>query len=123
MKVRMAAIFLALVFAVAAFAHGDKVHVTGVIEKVSADTVSVKTAEGKTVDVKLAPATVYIFRDGKSKEGTPAKVSDLAVGQRVVIHATPKGKDLIADEVKFAPGESPAAVKPASVKLPKPAGH
>jgi hypothetical protein len=119
MKVRIAATFLALVFAVAVFAHGDKVHVTGILEKVSADTVSVKTADGKIVEVKLAPTTVYIFRDGKSKDGTPSKVTDLAVGQRVVIHATPKEKDLIADEVKFAaPGSAPMKGSPA-----KPAGN
>jgi hypothetical protein len=123
MKVRMAVISLALAFAVAAYAHGDKVHVTGVIDKVTADTVSVKTADGKTVDVKLAPATVYIFRDGKSKDGTPAKVTDLAAGQRVVIHATPKNGTLIADEVKFAAAGEPAHTKPASMKQPKPAGH
>lgn len=122
-RVQMAAIFLSLVFAVAVFAHGDKVHVTGTIEKVGPDAVSVKTADGKTVDVKFAATTVYILRDGKSKEGTPAKVSDLAVGQRVVIHATPKGKELIADEVKFAPAGSTPAVKPVSAKPPKPAAH
>jgi len=122
MKVRIAAIFLVLVFAVTAYAHGDKVHVTGVIEKVTADTVSVKTADGKTVDVKLAPATIYIFRDGKSKDGTPAKVTDLAAGQRVVIHASSKNGVLIADEVKFAVAGEPAHTKPASMKLPKPAG-
>jgi hypothetical protein len=119
MKVRMVTTFLALVFAAAVFAHGHKVHVTGILEKVSADTVSVKTAEGKIVEVKLAPTTVYILRDGKTKEGTPAKASDLAVGQRVVIHATPKEKDLIADEVKFAaPGSAPMRGSPA-----KPAGN
>ncbi len=122
-RVQVAAVFLSLVFAVAGFAHGDKVHVTGTIEKVSPEVVSVKTTEGKTVEVKLAATTVYILRDGKSKEGTTAKVSDLAVGQRVVIHATPKGKELIADEVKFAPAGSAPAVKPVSAKPPKPAAH
>src|SRR5262245_49541036 len=123
MKVRRAVMFLALTLAMTAYAHGDKVHVTGVIEKVTADTVSVKTADGKIMEVKLAPATVYIFRDGKSKEGTPAKVTDLAAGQRVVIHATPKNGALIADEVKFAAAGEPAHTKPASMKQPKPAGH
>ena len=33
--------------------------------------------------------------------GQPAKLSDLAVGDRTAIHATPKGKILEADEVKF----------------------
>ena len=79
------------------FAHGDKVHVMGVIEKITADAVTVKTKEGKSVEVKLAATTVYTTRTDQ-----PAKVSDLAVGQRVVIHADPKGKDLIAATVKFS---------------------
>ena len=83
--------------AVTLSAHGDKKHVIGTIEKISADSVTVKTADGKSVEVKLAAATVYVTRDGK-----PAKFADVAAGQRVVIHATPKGADLIADEVKFA---------------------
>jgi hypothetical protein len=37
----------------------------------------------------------------------PASLSDLAVGENVVIHATPKGNDLEADEVRFStPGAS-----------------
>jgi hypothetical protein len=106
--------FLALIFAATIYAHGDKVHVMGTLTKVSAEMLSVKTADGKVVDVKLATTTVYILRDGKSKDGTPAKFADLAVGQKVIIHATPKGTDLIADEVKFgaASGTAPAT-KPA----------
>jgi hypothetical protein len=115
MRIRAAvAIMLVLVFGAGAFAHGDKVHVMGLLEKVSADSVSVKTADGKSVEVKLAATTVYIFRDGKTKDGTPAKVTDLAVGQRVIIHATPKGNDLIAAEVKFAAAGAPATPKPAT---------
>jgi hypothetical protein len=45
----------------------------------------------------------------------PAKQADLAVGQKVVIHAIPKESDLFADEVKFAAAPSHAAsdIKPA----------
>jgi len=35
------------------FAHGDKKHVVGTLEKVSADSVTVKTSDGKSVEVKL----------------------------------------------------------------------
>jgi hypothetical protein len=101
---------VALPSAVPAFAHGDKVHVVGVIEKVTADAVTVKTKEGKLVEVKLAVTTVYTTR-----EDQPAKASDLAVGQRVVIHADPKGKDLIAATVKF----SNATAAPAVAAAPK----
>jgi hypothetical protein len=48
-----------------------------------------------------------------SREGKTSKQSDLAVGERVVIHATPTGDTLSADEVKFStPGASPATAKP-----------
>jgi hypothetical protein len=113
MKARVVGLFLALLLAAAVYAHGDKVHVMGTLAKVSAEAVSVKTADGKIVDVKLASTTIYILRDGKSKDGTRAKFADLAVGQKVIIHATPKGTDLIADEVKFGAPSGGAATKPA----------
>jgi hypothetical protein len=101
--------WLALVAAFAltvpiASAHGDKKHVVGTLEKVNADSVVVKTADGKSVEVKLVATTMYVSRDGKT-----AKLGDLAVGERVVIHATPSGDTLSADEVKFSP---PGAVAP-----------
>jgi hypothetical protein len=96
----------------AVIAHGDKKHVMGTLEKVNADSVVVKTADGKSVEVKLASATMYVSRDGKS-----SKLSDLAVGQRVVIHATPEGDTLTADEIKFSPPGAPAG---ASAAKPKP---
>ena len=84
--------------AAAALAHGDKKHVIGTIEKINTDSVVVKTADGKSVEVKLVATTMYVSRDGKA-----SKISDLAVGERVVIHATPVGETLSADEVKFSP--------------------
>lgn len=100
-----------------ALAHGNKKHVVGTLEKINADSVVVKTADGKSVEVKLAAATAYVSRIDKADK--PAKVSDLAVGDRVVIHATPKGETLEADEVKFSPASparttAPAAKKPSS---------
>lgn len=104
MKLRWIIFLLAVLMALPAFAHGDKKHVIGTIEKISPDSVMVKTADGKSIEVRLAATTVYVTKDGK-----PAKFSDVAIGQRVVIHATPKGTDLIADEVKFAVAGAAAA--------------
>ena len=97
--------------AVLASAHGDKKHVVGTLEKVSSDSVTVKTADGKSVEVKLVANTMYVSHDGKT-----SKQTDLAVGERVVIHATPSGDTLAADEVKFSPrGAAPApSTKPKS---------
>ena len=88
------------------FAHGDKKHVMGTLEKINADSVVVKQADGKSVEVKLVANTMFVTRDGKA-----AKVSDLAVGDRVVIHATPSGDTLSADEVKFSAPVAAGAAK------------
>jgi hypothetical protein len=113
MKVRLS--LLTLWFALvagSAFAHGNKVHVRGTVEKISADSVVVKTADGKSVDVKFAASTVFLSRS--NNEDKPAKAGDLAAGDLVVIHATPKDSTLEADEIKFS---IPAAAKPS---LPAP---
>jgi hypothetical protein len=104
---------IAALVASVALAHGDKKHVVGTLEKINADSVVVKTAAGKSVEVKLVASTIYVSHTGN--EDKPAKVADLAVGDRVVIHATPKGETLEANEVKFsAPTAAASAVKPKS---------
>jgi hypothetical protein len=124
MKLRFGAFFLAVaMIGGAAFAHGDKKHVSGTVQKITADSVFVKIADGTSVEVKLVSSTVYVLHVA-SPAGTPAdanpdkpaKLSDLAVGDRVLIHATPKGDTLEAAEVRFsAPGTAAAATsKPKS---------
>lgn len=92
-----------------ALAHGNKVHVKGRVEKIATDSLQVRTPDGKTVEVKLAASTVYVLhtpaKPGASpdtSEDKPAKLADLAVGDAVVIHATPKDGSLEADEVRFS---------------------
>lgn len=103
--------FLFLAFV--ALAHGDKKHVLGTIEKLDAASVTVKTRDGKSVEVKLVASTVYVSRVGTVDK--PAKLADVAVGQMVVIHATPKGEELEADEVRFS---APGPARPASKSQP-----
>jgi len=94
------------------------VHVKGTVGKIGGDSVEVRTPEGKTVEVKLLASTVYILhvrtKPGDApdaNEDKPAKLSDLAVGDAVVIHATPKDGNLEADEIKFS---APSSNKMAS---------
>ena len=102
---------IAALLASVALAHGDKKHIVGTLEKINADSIVVKTAAGQSVEVKLLASTAYVSHVGN--EDKPAKVSDLAVGNRVVIHATPKGDLLEANEAKFSAPSSPeASAKP-----------
>lgn len=124
MKVRWLTLVLALAFvAGTTFAHGNKVHIRGKVEKVGADSLQVKTPDGKSVEVKLVASTVYIqhmpVKPGEPPnpdDNRPAKLADVAVGDMVVIHATPKEGTLEADEVRFTAPESNkvAAAKPKS---------
>ena len=97
----------AVLMAAVVFAHGDKKHVVGTLEKINAGSVVVKTADGKSVEVKLVASTMYVSHIGN--EDKSAQLSDLAVGDRVVIHATPNGETLEANEVKFSAPPSSAA--------------
>ncbi|HTQ59475.1 MAG TPA: DUF5666 domain-containing protein [Candidatus Solibacter sp.] len=112
MKLRSLAFLFCFAFLGAAgSAHGDFKHVIGTVEKISADSVTVKTANGSSVEVKLVATTTFVMRSGGVDK--PAKLADLAVGDRVVIHAKPKGGALEAAEVRFsAPAEAPATNKP-----------
>ncbi len=127
MKLREPLLALLFVFVAGnAFAHGNKVHVSGTVEKISAESMLVKTRDGKSVEVKLVPSTVYLSHvAGKAakpadlSEDKPAKLSEIAVGNLVVIHATSKNNALEADEIKFSVPAAPKPTVPAGVK-PKP---
>jgi Cu/Ag efflux protein CusF len=95
---------LATVLAVGASAHDGGEDVTGIIQKVDANTVSVKTTKGKMVDIKLAADTEY------TRGKAAAKVTDLKTGDRVVVHAMEMKGALTAHLVQL-PVAKPAAKK------------
>ena len=125
MKLRLFSLVLSFALVTGmGFAHGNKVHVSGTVEKISAESVLVKTREGKSVEVKLVASTVYLShvtdktaKPAELSQDKPAKQSDVAVGDLVVIHATPKDNGLEADEVKFS---VPSTGKPATPAPAKP---
>jgi hypothetical protein len=90
--------------AAATFAHGDEQHVIGTVASVTKDSITVKTTANTLVTVAVVPQTTF------SKNKAAAKLADLNVGDRVVIHAKePTEGKLVADTVQF----STAAVKTA----------
>jgi len=115
MKIRWVSILLLLALAAGSiFAHGDKVHVVGTVEKTTSDSLVVKTKEGKSVEVKLSASTVYLERN--NNQDKPAKLADLAAGDFVVIHATPKDTGLEAGQVRFSRPVAPNATAHAAAK-------
>ena len=115
MKIHWISILLLLALAAGAvFAHGGKVHVVGTVEKTNSDSLVVKTKEGKSVEVRLTASTVYFERN--QNQDKPAKLTDLAAGDFVVIHAVSKDTGLEAGQVRFSRPVAPKAAAPATPK-------
>jgi hypothetical protein len=90
-------------FAGLGLAHGGFEHVRGTVTKVSADSVTVETAEKTSVDVGLNAKTTYA-------RGTKAvKAADMKVGDRVVIDATKHEEKLVAASIKLGGAAEKAA--------------
>ncbi|GAA3771629.1 DUF5666 domain-containing protein [Terriglobus aquaticus] len=82
-------------FAGLAYAHNGMEHIMGTVTAISSSNITVKTMEGKTQTVALAPETKVI------KASAAAVSKDIKVGDHVVIHAAKKGNVLTAAEVKI----------------------
>ena len=95
MKQALVALGLCLVFSTMALAHGNEEHVMGKVTSISNNSISVETANNKTVTIAIAADTKFI------KSGSAASPSDLEVGDRVVVHAKKAGDKLTAEVVRF----------------------
>ncbi len=93
----------------AALAHGDEEHVIGTVASIAKDSITVKTTANGLVTVGVVAQTTFM------KNKASAKLSDLSVGDRVVIHAKePTEGKFVADTVQFStPAAKPA---PAAAK-------
>ena len=87
MKKHLSVLLLCLVFIPATFAHEGMQHVMGTVTQVSADSITVKTLKSGLVTVALAADTEFM------KDKTAVKITDVKVGDRVVIHAKKDAKD------------------------------
>ena len=93
---KQAAIVLMFVFiASLAFAHGNEEHVMGTVAKISSNSITVQTTNNETKEVAVTDKTTF------ENAGAPAKLDDLKVGDRVVIHADKQGNKLVAHTVRF----------------------
>ena len=73
------ALVLGLAFCVPVFAHGTNDHVRGVVTQVTAKSITVQLADNTTKTLTLSAKTTF------ARAGKPAAMTDLKVGDRVVI--------------------------------------
>lgn len=84
--------------AAAAFAHGEMQHVMGTVTKISNDSITVKTKTEAAVTITMTADTKFMKGD------SAVKITDLKVGDKVVIEAKKDDKDatrLVAHMVKI----------------------
>jgi len=80
-----------------AFAHGGNEHVRGVVTQVSAQSVTVQTADKATKTLTLTARTAL------KQAGKAAQLSDLHVGDRVVIDVPEKTTTALLIQIGAAP--------------------
>ena len=95
MKRTVAVTTLLSAMSVLMFAHGTEKHVMGKVTSISDNSITVETTSKQSVTVEVTDQTKF------EKSGTAATLTDLKVGDKVVIHADPSGNKLIAHQVRF----------------------
>jgi len=86
-----------LVTAVPAFAHNGNEHVRGVVTHVSATAVTVQAQDNQTKTLTITDKTTF------QKSGKAAHLSDLKVGDRVVIDVPEKTSNATLIQIGVAP--------------------
>lgn len=77
-------------------AHGGNDHVRGVVTQVSAQSITVQTTEKATRTLTLSPKTLF------KQAGKDAHLSDLRVGDRVVVDVPEKKNDALLIQIGAA---------------------
>ena len=82
-------------FGTAAYAHNGMIHVMGTVTSITDTSISVKGTDGKVQTVAFAATTKFLRGE------TAIGAKDIKVGDHAVVHATKKGEQLVAHEVKL----------------------
>jgi hypothetical protein len=83
------------------FAHGDNVHVRGVVTQVSPQSITVQLANNTTKTLTVNAKTTF------ERSGKPAAVSDVKVGDRVVIDVPKNSSDALEVQIGTAKAAAP----------------
>jgi uncharacterized protein DUF5666 len=96
MKHASLAVCTVMVLTSTVWAHGGELHVMGTVTRVDKMSLTLRSTEGAVKTVMAMKETRVV------KNGSAAKIEDVKVGDRVVIHAQEKGGLLQATEIKVA---------------------
>ena len=106
----MLALTIVGLFAAVALAHGGLEHLMGTVTHVGEHSISLTTKDGRSVEVTVQAKTKYL-------RGTElAKLGEIKVGDRVVVHVEKKGNALVAHEVRLGAAPRSAIGKEARKK-------
>jgi hypothetical protein len=92
---------LAALAATPALAHETGGRAVGIVQSVTPERIVVRASDGHEVPCVVTLATRFV-RDAK-----PARIEDVEVGQRVVVHGNRSGALIEATEVKLGPKPAP----------------
>ena len=81
--------------AMAAYAHNGMEHVMGTVTQIADGKITVKNTAGKYQAVLLTATTKYL------NGAATSSFKEIKVGDHIVIHASKKGTDLVAVDVKI----------------------
>jgi hypothetical protein len=96
MKKFIVTLFMLVLMVSSVYAHNGMEHVMGTVARITDNSITVTTTDGKTQTVMTTADTKY------SKMDTVIALKDIKVGDHVVIHATKKDNELVAATVKVA---------------------
>src|ERR1700680_3681851 len=88
---------LLIVAGTVAFAHGGNEHVRGVVTKISAQSITVQTADKATKTLTLTDKTTF------KQAGKATQLSDLHVGDRVVVDVPEKTTNALLIQIGATP--------------------
>jgi hypothetical protein len=97
LTIAAAVLTLGLAFGATASAHGNNTHVRGVVTQLSAQSITVQLANNTSKTLTLSPKTSF------ERAGKPASMSDLKVGDRVVIDVPKNTTEALEVQIGTAP--------------------
>jgi hypothetical protein len=99
---RAIALFASIVVAgTVLFAHGGNEHVRGIVTQISAQSITVQTADKATKTLTLTDKTTF------KRAGKAALLADVKVGDRVVIDVPEKTTNALLIQIGAAPKAAP----------------